>query len=60
MKVEAYSYEYEPGVSLQLIFETEVEKELLKSLWKHGQMEVNYDGFAIRYQKAEKAKEVTK
>ena len=48
MKVEAYSYEHEPGVSLQMIFETDVEKELLRSLWKHGTMELNYYGFSIR------------
>ena len=48
MKVEAYSYEHEPGVSLQIVPETEVEQILLQSLWKHGSMELNYFGFSIR------------
>jgi hypothetical protein len=49
MKVEAYGYEHEPGVSLQLISETQAEEALLKSLWKHGSLECNYHGYDIRY-----------
>ena len=52
MYVEAYSYEHSVGVSLQIVPETDVEKILLQSLWKHGVLEVNYNGYAIRYEKA--------
>lgn len=58
MKVEAYSYEHESGVSLQLVPESDVEQVLLKSLWKHGRLEVNYNGFAIRCRASEQKREV--
>jgi hypothetical protein len=50
MKVIAYSYEHESGVSLQLVPESDVEKILLQSLWKHGVLEVNHTGYTIRYE----------
>jgi hypothetical protein len=53
MKLEAYSYEHEAGVSLSITSETDVEEVLLRSLWKHGVMVVNYNGFAIRYRQKE-------
>ena len=48
MKIEAYGYEHEPGVSLQVIPETDVETKLLTSIWKHGHLEVVHFGFSIR------------
>lgn len=54
MKIDAYGHEYEPGVTICLLSETEVERALLRSLWKHGRMEMVHNskdsqsqGFAI-------------
>jgi hypothetical protein len=47
MKIEAYGYEHDPHVSLLLVPETDVEKSLLASLWKHGRLTMTYCGFAI-------------
>jgi len=55
MRVEAIGYEHEGGVTLYLVPETDVERVLLRSLWKHGELAVTNgvadrsgQGFAIR------------
>lgn len=40
MKVKASGYELEHYVSIFLVPETDVERVLLRSLWKHGKMEI--------------------
>ena len=47
MKIEAISYKYEPGVTLYLIPETDVERVLLRSLWEHGRCELVNGDYAI-------------
>lgn len=38
MDVKAIGLKHEPGVSLFLIPETDVERELLRALWAHGRL----------------------
>ncbi len=38
MKVKAVTYRYTPEVSLFLVPETDVERELLRALWTHGHL----------------------
>mgnify|MGYP001166939674 CR=1 FL=1 len=38
MKIKAMSFEYEGRIALYLVPETDVERTLLQSLWKHGVM----------------------
>ena len=40
MQVKPVSYKHEPGVSLALVPDTDVERELLRMMWAHGRMEV--------------------
>jgi len=54
MKIEAVTYEHEDRISLLLVPETEVERALLRIMWKHGLMERcngvpddSSEGFAI-------------
>ena len=42
MKVSSNWYMHEARISVALVPETDVEETLLKSLWKHGTMEVVY------------------
>ncbi len=42
MKVASTGYVHEARIALFLVPETEVEETLLKSLWKHGTMEIVY------------------
>lgn len=45
MKVKLVNYEHaENGVSLQLIPESDVEEQLLRSIWKHGKMNLGHPG----------------
>jgi hypothetical protein len=60
MRIEAGSYVHEDRVSLYLVPETDVERVLLRSLWKHGQLEIlngvmdnSGEGFAITQRKRE-------
>ena len=47
MKIEAISYKYEPGVTLYIVPETDVERVLLRSLWAHGRCESINGDYAI-------------
>jgi hypothetical protein len=47
MKVAASSLKYEPGVTLYLVPETDVERVLLRDLWSHGRLELT-NGVADR------------
>lgn len=54
MQVVSINYQHEPGLSLLLVPETEVERTLLLSMWKHGRLELcngvadnTYQGYAI-------------
>ena len=40
MKVKAITYEHEARISLFLVPETDVERALLQSMWKHGTLEL--------------------
>lgn len=40
MKVEAVGYEFDSRLSLFLVPETDVERALLRCLWKHGKLEI--------------------
>ena len=62
MQVRAMTYVYEPYISLYLVPETDVERALLRSLWKHGRMEEcngcadnTGEGFAITQKPQRKA-----
>ena len=62
MKVEASSYEHDPSISLFIVPETDVEKILLRSLWKHGELSLCNGvadgtglGFKIGYREIQKS-----
>uniref|UniRef100_A0A6M3KUD4 Uncharacterized protein n=1 Tax=viral metagenome TaxID=1070528 RepID=A0A6M3KUD4_9ZZZZ len=64
MKVEASGYRYDERISLYLIPETDVERVLLRSMWKHGRLELTNgvmdrsgQGFAIKQAKEESSDE---
>ena len=42
MKVSSTGYVHEARIAVYLVPETEVEETLLKSLWRHGRLEVVY------------------
>jgi carbohydrate-binding DOMON domain-containing protein len=42
MKIASNGYMHEARISVALVPETDVEETLLKSLWKHGHMEIVY------------------
>ena len=42
MKIASNGYMHEARIAISLVPETDVEETLLKSLWKHGTMEVVY------------------
>jgi len=63
MQVKAMQYVLEPGMSLYLVPETDVERTLLRNMWKYGQMELcngcadnTGEGFAVTW-KARKESE---
>jgi hypothetical protein len=39
MLVKAMTFTLEPGISLYLVPETEVERTMLRSMWEHGEMQ---------------------
>lgn len=60
MKVKAESFEFDGRIALYLVPETDVERTLLRSLWKHGVMELTNGvadgtghGYCITTRKAE-------
>lgn len=60
MKLKAITFEFEPRIALYLVPETEIERTLLQSLWKHGKLELTHSmadnsgqGFAITARKQE-------
>ena len=49
MKIQSNGYMHESTIAIELVPETDVEKTLLQSLWKHGLMEIVYGpSFIIR------------
>lgn len=50
MKVELMnSLMYEATLSLRLIPETDVERILLKAIWKHGRLEIVHNGYVVTF-----------
>lgn len=47
MKIEAHRLMHQPGVGLEVTFETDVERNVLHDLWKNGELRTSCDRFYI-------------